>query len=304
MPRADVSVVIPTYNRASLLERALASVGEQTLLPLEVIVVDDGSSDDTREVVAHSAVEAHYLHQQNQGVSAARNRGVGAARGAWIALLDSDDAWMPDKLEAQMAALAEAPQLRICHTDEIWIRNGRRVNPGLRHRKRGGWILRHCLPLCVISPSSTLIHRQVFDCVGGFDESLPACEDYDLWLRVCCRYEVLFVPRALTIKHGGHEDQLSRAPGLDRYRIRALEKLLRSIELGEADRRAVCETLLDKIDIYLVGVRKRGRTDESAALEAIRRLYAPFAAGATVGDAPQSAGDSLEPPFRTAPGAG
>jgi len=275
--KADVSVVIPTYNRAALLDRALASVGKQTLQPLEVIVVDDGSSDDTEEVVARSETKPSYLHQRNRGVSAARNRGTAVARGAWIAFLDSDDAWMPDKLEAQMAAVAETASVSVCHTDEIWIRNGRRVNPGRRHRKHGGWIFRHCLPLCVISPSSVLLHRRVFDTVGGFDESLPACEDYDLWLRVCSRYEVLFVPRALTVKYGGHEDQLSRAPALDRFRIRALDKLLRSGELAGADRRAACETLLDKIEIYLAGVRRRGRAEEAATLEALRRSYAPFA---------------------------
>ncbi len=100
--------------------------------------------------------------------------------------------------------------MRVCHTDEIWIRNGRRVNARKKHGKKGGWIFQHCLPLCAMSPSSIMIHRDVFTALGGFDERLPACEDYDLWLRITARYPVLFTRQPLIEKYGGHDDQLSR----------------------------------------------------------------------------------------------
>jgi len=265
-----VSVIIPSYNRAELLPRALDSVYSQTRLPDEVLLIDDGSTDATRDLQARYP-QVRWLHQQNQGVSAARNHGIRQSTGDWLALLDSDDAWHPQKLARQLAALAAAPALRVCHTDEIWIRNGRRVNPRERHAKRGGRIFRDCLPLCAISPSSVLLHREVFETVGLFDESLPACEDYDLWLRVCCRFDVLLVDERLLDKYGGHDDQLSRKHwGMDRFRIQALENIIRSDRLEEDDRQAAVEMLLQKIEIYLTGVRKRARVEEVEKYEAKR----------------------------------
>ncbi|MGD8312533.1 MAG: glycosyltransferase, partial [Gammaproteobacteria bacterium] len=179
----QISVVIPTWNRASRLAQALESVAGQCLAPHEIIVVDDGSTDDTRALVTGRFGDVHYIYQANGGVSRARNTGIRAATGDWVALLDSDDRWQPAKLERQAAALRQAPASGICHTDEVWIRHGRRVNPMKKHAKRGGDIYRHCLPRCVISPSAVVLHREVLETTGLFDESLPACEDYDLWLR-------------------------------------------------------------------------------------------------------------------------
>ncbi len=265
----DVSVLIPTHNRAHTLGRALDSVLAQTLPAAEIIVVDDGSADGTADLLARRYPAVRCLRQSNHGVSHARNRAIEAAGGEWLALLDSDDAWLPGKLARQGAALHDDPGKRLCHSDEIWVRNGRRVNPGARHAKAGGWIFRDCLPLCAISPSSALIHRSVFDAVGSFDETLPACEDYDLWLRIAARYPVLLVDEPLVVKHGGHADQLSRTVrGLDRYRIRALQKILESGALGPADRRAALEVLLEKTAIFAAGAAKRGRVDEARRYEA------------------------------------
>lgn len=271
---AAISVVIPTYNRAGVLGRALDSVGRQTLAPLEVLIVDDGSEDATSRIVTEFYPECELLRQPNQGVSAARNRGVRAARGDWIAFLDSDDEWLPEKLAEQVAMLGAEPGCRIVHTDEIWIRNGVRVNPRRRHRKAGGWIFRNCLPLCAISPSSALLHRSIFDDVGAFDEDLPACEDYDFWLRCTAREAVTFVDLPLVIKHGGHADQLSRrVEALDRYRIVALRKLLDETALKPGDRAAAVATLLEKIAVYRAGAARRGRFAEAESLD---RLAARF----------------------------
>ncbi|MEJ2692372.1 MAG: glycosyltransferase family 2 protein, partial [Candidatus Thiodiazotropha sp.] len=157
------------------------------------------------------------------------------------------------------------PGLRICHTEEIWIRNGMRVNPMRKHKKMGGRIFQHCLPLCVISPSSVVLHRSLFQEYGDFDSGLPACEDYDLWLRLCAREEVLFVDQPLTVKYGGHADQLShRHWGMDRFRIRALEKVLRTASLCEADRRATLNVLIEKAGILAQGAEKRKRHERAA----------------------------------------
>jgi len=210
-------------------------------------------------MLAECYPQVEVLEQANRGVSAARNLGIAKARGEWIALLDSDDVWLSTKLERQLAALAAAPAHRLCHTEEIWIRNGRRVNQMKKHAKSGGHIYRKCLPLCCISPSSVLIHRTLFDDVGGFDESLPACEDYDLWLRVTAREPVLFVDEPLIEKYGGHDDQLSRKHwGMDRFRIRALQKILSEEVLDASDEYETRSMLVRKLEILINGAKKRG----------------------------------------------
>lgn len=258
-----ISVIVPTYNRQASLARALDSVLAQTRPAEEIIVVDDGSTDATAEMVRQRYPQVRYFHQTNRGVSAARNHGIARARGEWIALLDSDDQWLPEKLAVQIQHLQRHPGHPLCHCDEIWIRHGRRVNPMKKHAKHGGWIFRHCLPLCVISPSAALIRRSLLEEVGGFDETLPACEDYDLWLRICAHHPVLLVKQALLIKYGGHADQLSRRYwGMDRFRIQALAKILERGELSSGDAQAARAMLLEKIRIYQAGARKRGRQQE------------------------------------------
>ena len=255
-----VSVVIPTYNRGECLARALDSVLRQTHAASEIIVVDDGSSDATPQLITDRYPQVSYIRQANCGVSSARNRGIEAASGTWIAFLDSDDEWLPAKLEHQLVELHSTPAYRVSHCNEIWIRRGQRVNPKYKHRKSGGWIFQQCLPLCAISPSAVLIHRNVFADIGLFDETLPVCEDYDLWLRLCARYPVQFIDRALLVKYGGHTDQLSsRYEAMDQFRIRALENIVGAPYLTRSDHVAALKMLLEKIAIYLHGAKKRGR---------------------------------------------
>ena len=269
-----ISVIVPTYNRAHTLPRALDSILCQSLPPEEIIVVDDGSTDSTEALIRHGYPQIRYLRQPNGGVSRARNLGIAAASGDWIALLDSDDAWLPGKLAAQQAALGDHPDTRLCHTEEIWIRKGRRVNQMDKHAKSGGHIFRACLPRCVISPSSALLHRSLFDGFGTFDEDLPACEDYDLWLRICATEPVAYVPEPRILKYGGHPDQLSRQHwGMDRFRIRALEKVIKSGLLNVGDREAACEVLIRKAEILAAGARKRNKTEQAEIYESKQAEY-------------------------------
>ncbi len=232
--------------------------------------MDDGSTDGTSEFVKSKFPDVKVVTQANQGVSAARNRGITEAKGEWVAFLDSDDEWFPSKLEMQSNWLKSHPDIKICHCDEIWIRNQVRVNPGKRHKKRGGWIYLHCLPLCVISPSAVVINREVFDDVGMFDEHLPVCEDYDLWLRITQWFEVGYVDQQLLVKYGGHSDQLSKAyAGMDRFRITALVKSLEQGVLTSAQRKSTIETLIHKTEIYLNGARKRRKRAEVNDLETL-----------------------------------
>lgn len=257
-----ISLIIPSYNRSHLLKRALQSVFEQSLLPDEVIVVDDGSTDDTAEMLRNLFPQVIYLHQDNAGVSSARNLGIQHSTGSWIALLDSDDTWLKDKLVMQVSSLKQSPEIKICHTEEIWIRNGTRVNAMNKHKKSGGWIFEQCLPLCAMSPSSIMIHRSIFDELGLFDESLPACEDYDLWLRISNAFPVLFLEQPLINKYGGHEDQLSHQHwGMDRFRIQALDKLLKQGQLSHKNKDLATKMLLKKARIFQKGAEKRGKLE-------------------------------------------
>lgn len=235
----------------------------QTRLPNEVIVVDDGSTDGTSDYIARTWPAVHLIRQQNRGVSAARNAGIGCARSQWIALLDSDDRWYPEKIERQLQALATRPDARFCHTDEHWIRNGKRVNPGKRHAKPDGYAFEASLPLCAISPSSAMIDRSLLLDLGGFDESLPACEDYALWLAITAREPVLFVDQALLEKHGGHPDQLShRYPAMDGFRLDALASLIEGPRLTPEQAQLAFETYLQKLRVYRQGAVRRERHTE------------------------------------------
>jgi glycosyltransferase involved in cell wall biosynthesis len=264
-----VSVILPTYNRGWILTEAIDSVLAQDYKEYELIVVDDGSTDNTREILDTYGQNIIVLRQTNKGVSAARNRGIAEAGGQLIAFLDSDDLWLPRKLSRQVDFFNLNPDAVINQTEEIWIRNGVRVNPKDRHRKPSGIIFERSLGLCLVSPSAVMIQKTLFDAIGVFDENLPACEDYDLWLRISCRYPVDLIDTPLIIKRGGHGDQLSRAAGLDRFRIQSLKKIIESGQLTESQYRAAVCSLQDKCAIYVGGCRKRGRVAEAEFYEAL-----------------------------------
>ena len=227
-----ISVIIPTYNRKKYIKRAIDSVIRQSYKPFEIIVIDDGSTDGTYELIkkSYSSSQISLEKQINNGVSSARNKGVKLANGDWIAFLDSDDEWFENKLELQVREIKKSKTFMICHTNEIWIRNGIRVNQMKKHQKYGGFIFEKCLDMCRISPSSVMIHRCIFDEIGLFDEDLIICEDYDLWLRISSKYPVLYLDSMLIKKFGGHEDQLSKnINGIEQFRIQSLEKILKNL---------------------------------------------------------------------------
>lgn len=274
-----VSVIIPTFNRARAVCAAVDSVLAQTFADYELIVVDDGSRDDTPQALTAYGRRIRLIRQDNRGVSAARNAGLAVAEGALIAFLDSDDLWLPHKLKAQTDFFAANPTAMWQQTAEIWIRNGKRVNPKRRHTKQAGRIFQASLELCLISPSAVMLRRELLAEFGRFDERLPACEDYDLWLRILTKYPVHLDPAYGIIKHGGHADQLSSNPALDVYRIQALQKIWRlaqaseaNLLLNDADRTALEQVLKKKCAIYAAGCRKRGRVDEAHVYDEIARL--------------------------------
>jgi glycosyltransferase involved in cell wall biosynthesis len=261
---ATVSVIIPTFNRAEKVIRAISSVLSQDFSDCEIIVVDDGSMDGTKHALAKFRSKIKYIyHSSNMGVSAARNTGIEKSTAEFISFLDSDDYWLPEKLAEQIAFFKRNPKVLVCQTEEIWIRNGRRVNPQKKHLKPSGDIFVPSLKLCLVSPSAVMLKRSVLKQAGLFDESLPACEDYDLWLRISCRYPVCLIKRPLVVREGGHPDQLSaRYKGMDRFRIKSLVKLIKSGVLNERQLQSTYKELSKKCRIYSKGCLKRGKVRE------------------------------------------
>ena len=257
-----LSVILPTYNRAWTLKTAVDSVFDQDYSNIELLVVDDGSGDNTRELLKSYHDRLTVLYQKNRGVSAARNLGIKKSKGEFIALLDSDDAWDKRKISCQMAFFKANPEALICQTQEIWVRNNKRVNPRIKHKKPSGYIFEHSLNLCLVSPSAVMMKRELFDQTGYFDEAFTVCEDYDLWLRVSADIPVFLIDKPYTIKNGGHADQLSSLHSQDKFRVKSLIKLLKSGNLNRDQIIKVKKVLKKKSVIYGNGCIKRDRKEE------------------------------------------
>ena len=259
----EISVIIPTYNRCDLLKRAINSVIKQTITPKEIIIVDNGSTDQTYQMVSSLFPEINYFIEKKRGVSAARNKGILESKSKWIAFLDSDDAWKPTKLEKQMEySVFNQDKYRIIHTDENWYRNKKFLNQLKKHKKSGGNIFKNSLQLCCISPSSVVLKKQIFDDYGLFDENLEVCEDYDMWIRITSKEEVGFLDSPLVLKYGGHSDQLSKKFwGMDRFRIKSLEKNLKNEHFSKSQKINVLDTLIEKLTIVSDGALKRGNKE-------------------------------------------
>ncbi|MAF92154.1 MAG: glycosyl transferase [Bdellovibrionaceae bacterium] len=256
-----VAVIIPFFNRAHCLPRAIDSVLNQTDNNFKLYLVDDASTDESysiaKEYVENFPDRIKLLKNDvNQGVSYSRNLVLKELAHEWYALLDSDDEWLPKKLEMQRKALA-ASQLKICHTEEIWIRNSVRVNPHKKHQKSGGRIFTDCLAMCKMSPSSIVFHKSLLEQHGFFREDFPVCEDYDLWLKFCSSEEVCFLTEAYIKKYGGHEDQLStKYHSMDIYRIQSLVELSSSENITAQEKKNLLDQLQKKLIILRKGALK------------------------------------------------
>lgn len=271
----QVTVIIPTFDRAALLPRAIDSALAQSGVDFEVLVADDGSTDDTSAVLERYGGDARVrvLRLPHGGVCRARNAAVADSRSPLLAFLDSDDEWLPGKLAAQVRLLQDTGG-SICQTEEIWIRNGVRVNQPAHYVKREGDIFALSLKYCMITPSSVLMTRTLYDEVGGFNPEFPACEDFELWLRITSRHPVGLIAKPMMVRYGGHQDQLStRYPAQDRFRIRAIALLLDGDLLDPQRRALALAALREKLNIYEAGCLKRGKTGESAWCREIHTRY-------------------------------
>lgn len=269
-----ISVIIPVYNRAWCIKDALDSVINQTYRNIELVVVDDGSDDETGQILKnykdnHENIKV--LFQKNRGVSSSRNLGILNSNGDFIAFLDSDDLWEPKKLETQIGYFEADKSAVVCQTEEIWIRNNKRINPRKRHKKPCGDIFIPSLSLCLVSPSAVMMKREFFERTGLFDEKMTACEDYDLWLRASMFFDFHLVDRPLVIKRGGHSDQLSSLPLLDKFRIYSIKKILDQGIPQKEKKTAALEKIIEKCMIYMEGCKKRFKMEEYCVYDALKR---------------------------------
>ena len=276
MEKPLVSVIIPTFNRANVIKRAVISVLNQTFSDFECIVVDDGSTDETDFVLSEFSSKIRVVKTENRGVAAARNFGAELAEGKFIAFLDSDDEWKKEKLSRQISYMKESG-LKISQTDEIWMRNGKFVNKSRKYIRPSGYIFYKCLEVCAVTPSSVVMEKELFFDYGGFDESFPVCEDFDLWLRMSPKQKFGLVDELLIIKYGGAADQLSNAAGMDKYRIISIYNMLyKNNNLDKEQKKALFETLARKIKIYAEGAKKREKFDEAAWAESLLSGFSEF----------------------------
>lgn len=222
----NISAIIPTYNRVEFVLEAIKSIQKQSVQVKEIIVVDDGSTDGTKELLENEDIV--YIQQKNSGVSAARNRGIKEAKYEWIAFLDSDDIWHENKIEEHVALHVKNPHIKASFSDELWVRNGKVVNKKKHLRKEEPTFL-NSLRTCKIGASTFFAHKDIFEDIGLFDESLKVCEDYDLWLRILRKHTIKIINKELITKQAGHINQLSfTTPLIDKYRVQALQKHLKS----------------------------------------------------------------------------
>lgn len=257
-----VSVIIPTFNRAHSLNKAIDSVLSQTYKDFELIIIDDGSTDDTSQILK-AYQDISIFKTENNGVSKARNIGIQKAKGKWISFLDSDDVWLKDKLMKQVDFAKQNPSINLIHGEEIWIRNGKRVNPKFKHQKGGGDQFIPSLKLCAISPSTVMLKKELLMKMGLFREDYPCCEDYDLWLKITSQNDVGFIDDFLIEKYGGHKDQLSQKyKAMDYWRVKSIDWVLNNIELNTDKKQAALDGLFNKCKILIKGYEKHGNTNE------------------------------------------
>lgn len=281
MQKPFFSVIMPTYNRGPFLKIALSSVLAQTFDDYEIIIIDDGSTDKTREMVksltaaGRKARKIKYLYQQNKGPSAARNLGVRHAKGNFICFLDSDDRYREDKLKITREYIKKYPQYKVFHTEEIWYKNGALLPQKIYHKKPSGFVFENSVKICCIGMSTSVVRKDIFTEIGFFDEKLPACEDYDFWLRVASKHYVFLIPVYLTIKEGGHPGQLSfKYTAMDTFRIYALKKIIESNELSGDNLKIAVDELKRKCEIFINGALKRKKIEEAKHYQLLMEKYA------------------------------
>lgn len=254
------SVIIPSYNRAEFIDEAVQSVLNQSFKDFELLIIDDASTDNSMSILEKYKDIPNvkvFKNASNMGVSYSRNFGIKNSNAEIIAFLDSDDIWLKHKLKAQDSFFRENPDIKICHTNEKWLKNNKHMNQKKIHRKQAGFFFKRSLERCLVSPSSVAIYKSIFTEISSFDENLRVCEDYDLWLKLNNSLYFGYLDEVFIIKRAGHKNQLSMIyPAMDQYRILSLINILMSKILTK-ENEILCQfELRKKLEILETGALK------------------------------------------------
>ncbi|MCK4305695.1 MAG: glycosyltransferase family 2 protein [Candidatus Eisenbacteria sp.] len=300
---ARVTVIVPTHNKKEPVAEALRSVLSQTFRDFEIVVSDDGSTDgtplhllrmlgaqpDALEILSRmsptsikpfshafsqNGVTVQYHYGSNRGLSAARNRGIRSARGDYIAFIEAEDEWQREHLEVQMAFLESHPDARLCRVAERYVKDGK-PRKNRNTSTASGWIFEAALEASPMSTSALLAHRSCFASCGAFDENLPACDEYDLWLRFAARYPIYYIPDGpIVTRKSARGDGSSRTWSWDRFRVYALEKAFQSGHLSPNQRFMVAQEIVRKCERLVQGFRRQRSDERSNFYERKRRRFA------------------------------
>lgn len=242
---------------------ALKSVESQTYPYYEIIIVDDGSTDSTQHYL--STLKHPFILLRHSGKPGyVRNKGFSAAKGDFITFLDSDDLWKPEKLEMQINFFKTHPDIKLCHTREIWERNGKIISQKTQKHRREGYIFNETLKKCIIGPSTVMLTRDLFTEAGMFHPELEIAEDYELWMRITSHHHVGYIETPLVLKRAGHDDQLSEKYGhIEYFRIKALASVINQELLTVPQQRDAIMEIIKKCRIYTHGCIKRGKFNEA-----------------------------------------
>lgn len=259
-----VLVIIPTRDRPNLTLEAVVSVTNQTYTNWECLVIDDGSNQENYNLLTKKLKPIQNVkvsrNDTSKGPAACRNFALRITNYNYVAFLDSDDLWMQEKLENQVNTLEQENKEWI-HCNELWMRNNKTVNQKKIHRKQGGLFWKRSLSRCLISPSAVLFKRAFFQELGGFKESFPVAEDYELWLRALEKKSVGYLSEPLVLKRAGDWQQLSSVQEIDRYRVLALHRAIRRLRACKGKANLVrlnqlIEEGLKKTKVLVTGAKK------------------------------------------------
>jgi len=267
MKKTKISVIIPTYNRYKLLLEAINSVKKQTYKDYELMVVDDGSTDETPKLLHDENLKyIRVKHTGNPGL--VRNLGVEQSKGDYIAFLDSDDLWKKDKLEKQITFFKNNPEIKLCHTREIWKRDKKIISQKKQDHKRSGNIFKDALKKCIVGPSTVMMERSIFVLEGGFREDMEIAEDYEFWIRITSKFKIGYIDEPLVVKRAGKWEQLSEKYGqIEIFRIEGLKKLVEHNYFVEEKMELALNELIRKCKIYSRGCKKRNKDKEAKKWE-------------------------------------
>ena len=270
MTKPCVSIVIPTYNQSQFVNEALESVLSQSFQNFEIIVINDGSTDNTKAVLSNFNDHIQIINQENKGLSEARNKGIQKARGDFIAFLDSDDLWVPEKLESQMKLLRNNPEFLWCYSDaEVFDSETGQTQylySQLYEHLYSGCIFNYLILENFIASPTPIVHRDVFEGVGLFFDNRIVAEDWDMWLRISDDHPVALIERTLA-RRRIHAGMKTRNRDWKKQYNRSVNTVERALNLKQGFSKKIKKEALSRLNIRIGrSLISKGKNDQARKL--------------------------------------